>query len=174
MTDSYKVLVIEDDSDPTTFLRLALLRTRQNDQPVRCPRSVRTVLQGVTRTHRAATNGSACYATVNAAQPITFILEEAPDRLEVLTAYFSDAGCAVIPLTDVQQALAMSSVISPDLMVLPQPGSHGAGLRRLRSQHPTCPIAITTVLDPGVQPCPEPELTIEIPHRHLQPAELIS
>ena len=160
VTDSYQILTIEDDRDPTTYLRLALLRTRHTEHPVRCPTSVRALLQGVTRTNRAGTNDSAC-TTPNHAPPITFILEETPDRLDALTAYFSDAGCAVIPLTDVDQALSMSSVISPDLMVLPEPapGIRGAALHRLRSQHPSCPAVVTTVLDPGAQPCPAPIIT---------------
>ena len=77
------------------------------------------------------------------------MLDDVPGRLEMLGAYFGDAGCAVIAADDIEQALMICSVISPDLMVLPEqrPGISGAGLARLRSEHPTCPIAVTTVLD---------------------------
>lgn len=160
MTDSYRVLIIEDDPDPTTYLRLALLRTQHGEHPVRCPASVRALLRGVTGGHRAGTDDSACDATMDPPRPITLILDENPACLEVLSAYFGDAGCAVIAVNDVEQALSMCSVVSPDLMVLPQsrPGA-GAGLSRLQSLHLTCPVAVTTVLDPGAEPCPAPPNT---------------
>jgi CheY-like chemotaxis protein len=133
VTDSYRVLIIEEDPDPTTYLRLALLRTRQAEHPVRCPAATRALLRGV--------NPSS--------QPLILILDEVPGRLKALSAYFDDAGCAVIAANDAEQALMICSVVSPDLMVLPEqrPGMSGAGLDRLRSQHPTCPIAMTAVLD---------------------------
>jgi CheY-like chemotaxis protein len=82
-------------------------------------------------------------------QPLILVLDEVPARLEVLSAYFGGAGCAVIAVDDVEQALTICSVISPDLMVLPEqrPGMSSAGLARLWSEHPTCPIAVTSVLD---------------------------
>ena len=137
MADSYRVLIIEDDPDPTTYLRLALLRTNAEHR-VQCPATTRSLLRGVTPS----------------SQPLVLILDEVPARLKVLAAYFDDAGCAVIAADDVEQALMISSVVSPDLMVLPEqrPGIGGAGLERLRSQHPTCPVAITTVLDAEADP----------------------
>jgi CheY-like chemotaxis protein len=133
VADSYRVLIIEDDPDPTTYLRLALLRTKHAEHGVQCPAATRALLRGVNRS----------------SQPLILVLDEVPARLKVLTAYFDDAGCAVIAADDVEQALMISSVICPDLMVLPdqRPGVCGAGLDRVRSQHPTCPVAVTTVLD---------------------------
>jgi len=130
---SYRVLTIEDDPDPTTYLRLALLPTGRPEHQVRCPAATRALLRGV--------NPSS--------QPLILVLDEVPGRLRVLSAYFDDAGCAVIEADDIEQALTISSVISPDLMVLPEqrPGMCGAGVARLRSAHPTCPIAVTAVLD---------------------------
>jgi len=139
VADSYRVLIIEDDPDPTTYLRLALLRTRHAEHRVRCPAAVRALLRGVNRSTQ---------------QPMMLILDEAPTRLEVLTAYFGDAGCAVIATPDVEQALMICSVVCPDLMVLPEqrPGMDGAGLDKLRSQHPNCPIAVTSVLAAEADP----------------------
>jgi DNA-binding response OmpR family regulator len=133
VADSYRVLIIEDDPDPTTYLRLALLPTKHAEHRVQCPATTRSLLRGVTPS----------------SQPLVLILDEVPARLKVLAAYFDDAGCAVIAADDVEQALMISSVVSPDLMVLPEqrPGIGGAGLDRVRSQHPTCPVAVTTVLD---------------------------
>ena len=100
---------------------------------MQCPATTRALLRGLTPS----------------SQPLILILDQVPARLKVVTAYFDDAGCAVIAADDVEQALTISSVVSPDLMVLPEqrPGIGGAGLDRLRSQHPTCPVAVTTVLD---------------------------
>jgi len=138
VAESYRVLIIEDDPDPTTYLRLALLRTKQVEHRVQCPATTRALLQGL----------------VPSSQPLLLILDEVPAHLKVLTAYFDDAGCAVIAADDVEQALTISSVVSPDLMVLPEqrPGICGAGLDRVRSQHPTCPVAVTTVLDAEADP----------------------
>ena len=151
MTDSYRVLIIEDDPDPTTYLRLALLRTQHGEHPVRCPASVRALLRGVTGGHRAGTDDSACDATMDPPRPITLILDENPACLEVLSAYFGDAGCAVIAVTDIEQALSMCSVVSPDLMVSAQArsGIDDAELDTFRSRHPNCRIVVTTVLDSG-------------------------
>ena len=161
MQDQIIVLVIEDDPDPTTYLRLALLRTRRTEHPVRCPASVRALLRAVTSTTHAGTNDSAGGATLGHPPPITLILDETPARLEVLTAYFGDAGCAVIAVTNIGQALSMCSVVSPDLMVLPRPrpGLGGAGWDKLRSRYPTCPVAVTSVLDLGAGLRPVPLIT---------------
>jgi len=162
VTDTYRVLTVEDDPEPTTYLRLALLRTTwHTEHPVRCPASVRAVLRAVTSTTRAGTNDPTGGATWGPARPITLILDETPARLEVLAAYFGDAGCAVIPVTDFEQALSMCSVIAPDLMVLPQPppGTGSTGLNKLRTLNQTCPVAVTTVLNPDAAPCPAPPIT---------------
>src|SRR4051812_48013301 len=80
---------------------------------VRCPAATRALLRGV--------NPSS--------QPLILVLDEVPGRLRVLSAYFDDAGCAVIEADDIEQALTISSVIRPDLMVLPEqrPGMSGRG-----------------------------------------------
>jgi len=71
VTDSYRVLIIEDDPDPTAYLRLALLRTKQVEHRVQCPATTRAHLQGL----------------VPCSQPLLLILDEVPAHLEVLTAY---------------------------------------------------------------------------------------
>ena len=147
MADSYRVLIIEDDLDPTTYLRLALFRTRQVEHRLQCPAATRALLRGLTPS----------------SQPLILILDEVPGRLKVLNSYFDDAGCAVIAADDIEQALTISSVISPDLMVLPEqprPGMSGAGLDRLRSEHPTCPIAVTAVLDGEAVPITAEDRTL--------------
>jgi len=113
---------------------------------VQCPATTRALLRGLTPS----------------SQPLILILDQVPARLKVVTAYFDDAGCAVIAADDVEQALTISSVVSPDLMVLPEqrPGIGGAGLDRLRSQHPTCPVAVTTVLDGEAVPITAADRTL--------------
>ena len=79
VTDTYRVLTVEDDPDPTTYLRLALLRTTwHTEHPVRCPASVRAVLRAVTSTTHAGTSDPVGGATCGPARPITLILDGDP------------------------------------------------------------------------------------------------
>jgi DNA-binding response OmpR family regulator len=80
-------------------------------------------------------------------------MNETPACLEVLTAYFGDAGCSVIAVTDVEQALSICSVAAPDLMVLAQAQSGIDELDELRARHPNCRVVVTAVLDPGAVQC---------------------
>lgn len=159
MADSYRVLTVEDEPDPTAYLRLVLLRTgaaagtdrAPAEHPVHCPAGVRAILRGLTSRAGGASPGSGRHADMVPAAPITLILDEAPDRLEVLSAYFGDAGCAVIAVGDAEQALSLRPDVAPDLLVLPQPppGGGDGGLDTLRERYPQCPVAVTSVLDPG-------------------------
>ena len=82
--------------------------------------------------------------------PTVLIVDDEPDQLGLLTAYFYRAGCAVIGLSDAEQALALPRDVGLDLMVLDLrlPGMDGWELtNRLRARYPRCPIAITSVLD---------------------------
>lgn len=159
MADSYRVLIVEDEPDPTAYLRLVLLRAggaAGTDQapvehPVHCPAGVRAILRGLTSRVGAPSPGSGRHADMVPAAPITLILDEAPDRLEVLSAYFRHAGCAVIAVGNAEQALSLRPDVAPDLLVLPEPppGSGDDGLSTLRERYPQCPVAVTSVLDPG-------------------------
>jgi len=84
---------------------------------------------------------------------------DAPDRLELLTAYFGDAGCSVLAAGCAEQALTVFSSACPDLLVLPQASSgiDDGELDRLRSRHPNCPVVVTTVFDPGAAPSAAPQ-----------------
>ena len=64
VADFFRVLVVEDDPDPTVYLRLVLLRTgaspedNQNSevqQPGRCPTQVHALLKGIASTRNGVT-----------------------------------------------------------------------------------------------------------------------
>src|SRR5690349_11724210 len=80
--------------------------------------------------------------------PNVLIVDDDPDQLGLLTAYFVRAGCTVISVADAEHALALPRDADLDLMVLDLrlPGMDGWELTgRLRSRYPRCPIAITSV-----------------------------
>jgi len=52
--------------------------------------------------------------------PVVLLVEEEPDQLSLLTAYFRRAGCTVVGLTDAEQALRLPSDTHRHF---PQPGS---------------------------------------------------
>ncbi|QNK82537.1 response regulator [Nakamurella sp. PAMC28650] len=87
--------------------------------------------------------------------PTVLIVDDEPDQLGLLTAYFTRAGCTVIALSTGEQALALPSAIPLDLMLLDLllPRINGWELtKRLRERHPGCPIAITSILEPEHYP----------------------
>src|SRR5664279_506682 len=82
--------------------------------------------------------------------PNVLIVDDDPDQLGLLTAYFVRASCSVISLADAEHALALPQDVDLDLIVLDLrlPGMDGWELTgRLRSLYPRCPIVITSVLD---------------------------
>ena len=102
---------------------------------------------GDSRTRTAAAVGR---TPARADSPTTLIVDDEPDQLGLLTAYFHRAGCAVIGLGDAEQVLALPRDVQLDLIVLDLrlPGMDGWELTaRLRSRYPRCPIVITSVLD---------------------------
>lgn len=92
------------------------------------------------------------------------VVDDEPDQMGLLTAYFHRAGCTVIALADGERALALPADMSFDLIVLDLmlPGIDGWALaRRLRDRHPDCPIAIASVLD--VQDFPAADMVLPKP-----------
>jgi len=150
MTHSYRVLVIEDDPDPVTFLRLVLLRT-PSGRPLRCPPSVRALVRAIPNPVTGVNRELAPKSVLGAVRPVTLIVD-APDRLALLTAYFGDAGCSVLAVGCAEQALTLFPAARPDLLVLPQASSgiDDGEFDRLRSRHPNCRVVVTTVIDPGI------------------------
>ena len=89
--------------------------------------------------------------------PTVLIVDDDPDQLGLLTAYFARARCSVIGLADAEQALALPPDLELDLMVLDLrlPGMDGWELtNRPRTRYPRCPIAIISVLDVEDYPPP--------------------
>lgn len=101
---------------------------------------------------------------VTAPVPTVLIVDDEPDQMSLLTAYFQRAGCTVIAVADAEQALALPADSIFNLMVLDLmlPGIDGWELhRRLRDRHPQCPIAIASVLD--VQDYPPADIVLAKP-----------
>jgi hypothetical protein len=152
MADCYRVLVVEEDQDPTVYLRLVLVRTvaapggdqlPEAQQPGRCPTRVQAMLKGITST----INGVARIGT-GPVPPIIFIVDAAHARREVLSGFFRSAGCTAIAVADVEQPGSWCPLIVPDLLVLPEPAGWCArGVDTLRARYPQCPVAVTSVLD---------------------------
>ncbi|HZM65981.1 MAG TPA: response regulator [Nakamurella sp.] len=125
----------------------------------------------------ASGNGQRATATVPASPPAdrppvptVLIVDDDPDQLGLLTAYFYRAGCSVIGLADAEQALALPHDVELDLMVLDLrlPGMDGWELTgRLRSRYPRCPIAITSVLDVEEYPDADGALPKPVSKAHI-------
>lgn len=92
------------------------------------------------------------------------VVDDEPDQLGLLTAYLHREGCTVIALATGEQALALPTDLSLDLMILDLllPGMDGWRLAaELSGRFPDCPIAITSVLD--VQDYPKAAETLPKP-----------
>ena len=103
--------------------------------------------------------------------PTVLIVDDEPDQLGLLTAYFHRAGCSVIGLADAEQALALPPDVGLDLMVLDLrlPGMDGWELTsRLRARYPSCPIAISSVLDVEDYPDADGALPKPVTKAHIQ------
>ena len=106
-----------------------------------------------------------------APMPTVLVVDDEPDQLGLLTAYFYRAGCSVIGLADAEQALALPRDLELDLMVLDLrlPGMDGWELtNRLRSRYPLCPIAISSVLDVEDYPAADGVLPKPVTRAHIQ------
>ena len=153
MADFFRVLVVEDDPDPTVYLRLVLLRSgvppednlnSEVQQPGRCPTQVHALLQGMAITR----NGVTRIGTANTSPPIILIVEAEPGRREVLSAFFRRAGCIAIAIAVSEQPASWCPPVVPDLLVLPEPaGLCAPEVDTLRARYPQCPVAVTSVLE---------------------------
>jgi response regulator RpfG family c-di-GMP phosphodiesterase len=75
------------------------------------------------------------------------IVNDDPEQLAALTAYFHHAGCTVIGVADAERALALAPDVQPDVIVF-DPGTHGQEqTARLGLRYPHCLTVVTTVLD---------------------------
>lgn len=78
------------------------------------------------------------------------IVEDSEEQANLLRRHFENAGCAVVTTDTAEHALDMYETVRPDLAVvdLMLPGMSGWELSELlRSDHPECPVAISSVLD---------------------------
>jgi CheY-like chemotaxis protein len=106
--------------------------------------------------------------------PTTLIVDDEPDQLDLLTAYFHRAGCTVIGVANAENALALPADLNLDLIVLDLrlPGIDGWQLTSsLRNRYPDCPITITSVLD--VDDYPAADAVLPKPVTRAQVAELV-
>lgn len=159
MIGCYRVLVVEDDPDPTVYLRLVLLQTGgapdqvPAEHPVRCHTRVKSMLNGITGT----INGLPRVGAGNPAPPVILIVDAAHDRREALAAFFRSAGCTVSAVADAdaytEQPASLRAPIFPDLLVLPdRAGPTAHGVDNLRARYPHCQVAVTSVLESVNQP----------------------
>jgi hypothetical protein len=154
MADCYQVLIVEDDQDPTVYLRLVLLRTggapggnhvAEAQQPGRCATRVQTMINSITST----INGVARIGT--GPPPTILIVDAVHARREVLSGFFRRAGCTVIAVADIEQPATLWPPIVPALLVLPDPaGLCARTVDTVRARYPQCPVAVTSVLE-----CPD-------------------
>jgi len=103
------------------------------------------------------------------------IVDDEPDQLGLLTAYFHRAGCTVIALADAEHALALPDEVAPDLILLDLllPGINGWELTgHLRERYPDCPIAIASVLD--VEDYPDADVMLPKPVTKAQVQALVA
>ena len=83
------------------------------------------------------------------------VVDDSADQLLLLRKHFEKAGCTVGSATSAEEALASFDELAPDLVVtdLVLPGMDGWEFAKLlRSEHPNCQIAITSVLRPDRYP----------------------
>jgi CheY-like chemotaxis protein len=89
------------------------------------------------------------------------VVEDSEDHRELLQRYFERAGCDVVVTDTAEAAIEAYSVCAPDLAVIDLllPGMSGWDFtERLRSDHPDCVIAISSVLDTDQYPACEAAL----------------
>jgi hypothetical protein len=156
MRGSFRVLAVEDDPEVTEYLRLVLLRTDgENGSAANIAASghprrqhltgVGAILHGAAGRGGHPAAGTAC--TDGTHSPTALIVNDDPEQLAALTAYFHHAGCAVIGVADAERALALAPDVQPDVIVF-DPGTHGQEqTARLGLRYPHCFIVVTTVLD---------------------------
>ena len=89
------------------------------------------------------------------------IVDDSEDQLNLLRSHFERAGCDVVSADTAESAILAYENDKPDLAVidLMLPGMTGWELAsRLRSRHPDCPVAISSVLDEDSYPVTEAAL----------------
>ena len=83
------------------------------------------------------------------------IVDDSEDQLNLLRSHFERAGCDVVIADTAESAILACENDEPDLAVIDLllPGMTGWELaKRLRSRHPACPVAISSVLDTDTYP----------------------
>ena len=90
-------------------------------------------------------------ATLETRTKVTvLVVDDSDDQRALLTRYFERAGCAVVAVGSAEDAILAYADSTPDLAVidLVLPGINGWELAaRLKSECPSCTIAISSVLD---------------------------
>ena len=109
--------------------------------------------------------------TATDAGPVrVLVVDDSDDQRDLLRAYFERAGCRVMATSNAEEAIAAWSGSDPELAVidLVLPGISGWDLAaRLKSEHPDCAIAISSVLDTTDYP-PDAEAVLPKPFTGAQ------
>jgi CheY-like chemotaxis protein len=83
------------------------------------------------------------------------IVEDNPDQRDLLRRHFEIAGCDVTVAESAESAIVAYQGAELDLAVIDLllPGMDGWALsKRISADHPDCPVAISSVLDPDDYP----------------------
>lgn len=110
-------------------------------------------------------------ATLETTTKVTvLVVDDSDDQRGLLIRYFERAGCDVIAVASAEDAILAYTTAAPDLAVidLVLPGISGWDLAaRLKSEHPDCAIAISSVLDTTDYP-PDAEAVLPKPFTGAQ------
>ena len=78
------------------------------------------------------------------------VVDDESDQLGLITAYLHREGCTVVAVASAEQAMALPTDLTLDLMILDLrlPGMNGWDLAaELGRRFPGCPVAISSVLE---------------------------
>jgi CheY-like chemotaxis protein len=110
-------------------------------------------------------------ATLEARTKVTvLVVDDSDDQRGLLTRYFERAGCTVVAVGSAEDAIIAYSGATPDLAVidLVLPGISGWDLAaQLKSECPSCTVAISSVLDTTDYP-PDAEAVLPKPFTGAQ------
>jgi CheY-like chemotaxis protein len=89
------------------------------------------------------------------------VVDDSPDQQELLRTHLERAGCAVTTASSAEEALAAMDDDAPELIVIDLilPGMTGWELaEHMKTRHPGCAIAISSVLLPDRYPAADGNL----------------
>lgn len=105
---------------------------------------------------------------------LALVVDDSDDQAELLRRYLERSGCEVVSASTAERALELLRDIRPDLAIvdLVLPGITGEELAaRVRTTHPECLLAITSVHDTSQYP--EADAVLPKPFTGAQVAAIV-